>query len=193
MGQVKIPSGWSSIRHCHFKLIFPTLYPGCQTTQSQALPGNILFPAQRTGDFWHVLLQKKTRKWGCLSSLWLVHLFSIWRDISVCNLCSAEISCVKKNTSGMLKVCAKIPQISTHATHNIKHATHNIEVFGNKTFYSFQFQHLLRWHPDTDIVMNKKEQCTQVLLLILVLVLLLILVLVLVLVHWGILLGGRWI
>ena len=52
----------------------------------------------------------------------------------MCNLCSAEISCVKKNTSGMLKVCAKIPQISTHATHNIKHATHNIEVFGNKIF-----------------------------------------------------------
>jgi len=46
------------------------------------------------------------------------------RDISVCNLCSAEISCVKKNTSGMLK-------------------------------------HLLRWHPDTEIVMNKKEQCSQ--------------------------------
>ena len=178
MGQVKIPSGWSSIRHCHFKLIFPTLYPGCQTTQSQALPGNILFPAQRTGDFWHALLQKMRVP----ASLWLVHIFSIWRDISVCNLCSAEISCVKKNTSGMLKVCAKIPQISAHATHKA-------EVFGNKKF-SFQFQHLLRWHPDTDIVMNKKEQCTQVLLLILVLVL--VLLLISVLVHWGILLGGSW-
>ena len=46
------------------------------------------------------------------------------REISICNLCSAEISCVKRNTSGMLK-------------------------------------HLLRWHPDTEIVMNKKQECNQ--------------------------------
>ena len=36
----------------------------------------------------------------------MIFIFS--RDISVCNLCSAEISCVKKNTSGMLKVCPQI-------------------------------------------------------------------------------------
>ena len=46
------------------------------------------------------------------------------REVSICNLCNAEISCVRRNTSGMLK-------------------------------------HLLRWHPDTEIVMNKKQECNQ--------------------------------